>query len=113
MSSHTSLLTQLDELKAATQAAATVMGPDNVALADYANVLKWIVSKDTDEAGHAWTLRCRARKYSLHNNHDHKPSSEQNGVEVSAEQKQRQKQKQINSKGECLRHSHGVGGVVV
>ena len=29
MSSHTSLLTQLDELKAATQAAATVMGPEN------------------------------------------------------------------------------------
>ena len=49
MSFHTSLLTQLDELKADTQAAAIVMGPDNVALADYANVLKWIVSKDTDE----------------------------------------------------------------
>ena len=49
MSFHTSLWTQLDELKAATQVAASLMGPDNVALVGYANVLKWIVSKDTDE----------------------------------------------------------------
>ena len=60
MSFHTSLLTQLDELKAAPQAAATVMGPDNVALADYANVLKWIVSKDTDEG------RCAAFRSTQH-----------------------------------------------
>ena len=60
MTFHTSLVTQLDELKAARQAAATVMGPDNVALAGYANVLKWIVSKDTDES------RCAAFRSTQH-----------------------------------------------